>query len=283
MSGPRLSALVVARNEEARLPGCLASLTFADEIVVVLDRTTDRSAEIARGFGARVLEGAWEIEGDRRNAGLAACAGDWILEIDADERVPPDLAAEIRAVIAASAHDWHELPVDNWIGDRLVRHGWGGSFGTTAVPRLSRRGAKRWGRQRVHPGLEWHGSRGPRLRHALQHQVDRDISDMLRRLDRYSSARAADLLEKGDIGTLAGNLRRFVSRFFKCYVSRGGWREGGWGVLIALCAGLYPLLAHLKARLEPERHRPPSDVPAGQRHPPAGPAAGPARQPAPAA
>ncbi|MCS6853800.1 MAG: glycosyltransferase, partial [Elioraea sp.] len=88
MSAPRLSALVVARNEEARLGDCLASLRFADEIVVVLDRTTDRSADIARGVGARVLEGAWEIEGDRRNAGLAACTGDWILEIDADERVP---------------------------------------------------------------------------------------------------------------------------------------------------------------------------------------------------
>ena len=90
----------------------------------------------------------------------------------------------------------------------------------------------------------------------LQHYVDRDISDVLRRLDRYSSAKAADLLEAGEIGTLPGNLRRFVSRFVKCLVSRKGYREGGWGLLIALCAGLYPLLAHLKARLEPERHRP---------------------------
>ena len=64
------------------------------------------------------------------------------------------------------------------------------------------------------------------------------------------------LLDAGEIGTLPGNLRRFVSRFFKCLVSRKGYREGGWGLLIALCAGLYPLLAHLKARLEPERHRP---------------------------
>ena len=90
----------------------------------------------------------------------------------------------------------------------------------------------------------------------IQHYVDRDISDVLRRLDRYSSAKAADLLDAGEIGTLPGNLRRFVSRFFKCLVSRKGYREGGWGLLIALCAGLYPLLAHLKARLEPERHRP---------------------------
>ncbi len=256
MSRPRLSALVVARNEEARLAHCLEGLTFADEIVVVLDRSTDRSAEIARSFGARILEGAWEIEGERRNAGLTACQGEWILEIDADERVSPGLAAEIRRVIETSPYAWHEIPVNNFIGSRLVRYGWGGSFGTSAVPRLSRKGAKRWGLQRVHPSLAWTGSKGPRLTQAIHHHVDRDISDMLRRLDRYSSARAADLLAAGEIGTLGANLRRFVSRFLKCYVLRGGWREGGWGVLIALCAGLYPLLAHLKARLEPERHRP---------------------------
>ncbi|MFM7418506.1 MAG: glycosyltransferase, partial [Alphaproteobacteria bacterium] len=84
---PKLSILIVARNEEARLPDCLASASFADEIVVVLDRTTDGSAALARAAGALVLEGAWELEGDRRNAGIAACSGDWILELDADERV----------------------------------------------------------------------------------------------------------------------------------------------------------------------------------------------------
>jgi glycosyltransferase involved in cell wall biosynthesis len=256
VSPPRLSALVVARNEEERLPACLATLRFADELVVVLDRSTDRSGAIARAAGARLVEGAWDLEGARRNAGLDACTGDWVLEVDADERIPEALAAELRAVIATSPHAWHELPVDNFIGDRLVRHGWGGSFGTSAVPRLSRRGVKRWGMQRVHPSLSWTGSKGPRLTHAIRHYVDRDISDVLRRLDRYSSAKAADLLASGEIGTLPGNLRRFVSRFFKCLVSRKGYREGGWGLLIALCAGLYPLLAHLKARLEPERHRP---------------------------
>jgi hypothetical protein len=109
--------------------------------------------------------------------------------------------------------------------------------------------------QRVHPSLQWQGTRGPRLENALAHHVDRDISDMLRRLDRYSSAKAADLLASGDIGTLPANLRRLVSRFWKCFFARKGYREGGYGLLIALCAGLYPLLSHLKARLEPERHR----------------------------
>ena len=252
---PTLSALIVARNEEARLPDCLASVAFADEVVVVLDRSGDGSARIAREAGARVIEGGWELEGERRNAGLDACPGDWIIEVDADERGSPDLAAAIRETIATSTHAWHQVPVDNYVGDRLIRHGWAGSFGTTSVPRLSRRGAKRWRAQRVHPGLDWTGQEGPRItRGALIHLVDRDISDMLRRLDRYSSAKAADLLASGDIGTLGGNLRRFVSRAFKSYVSRQGYREGAWGVLLALCTGAFPLLSHLKARLEPERH-----------------------------
>lgn len=252
----RLSALVVARNEEARLPACLATLGFADEVVVVLDRSTDASAELARAAGARVLEGDWALEGDRRNAGIAACTGDWILEVDADERVPPGLANDIRHVIAVSPDAFHRIRIDNYVGERLILHGWGGSFGTTLKPILFRKGAKHWRAQRVHPGLDWTGREGERLTaHGIRHEVDRDISDMLRRLDRYSSAKAADLLEAGDIGTLGNNLRRFVSRTFKCLVGRKGYKEGGWGVLIALCAGLFPLLSHLKARLEPERHR----------------------------
>jgi glycosyltransferase involved in cell wall biosynthesis len=253
----RLSALVVARNEAARLPACLASLGFADEIVVVLDRSTDASAEISRAAGAVLLEGGWALEGDRRNAGIAACTGDWILEVDADERVPPELGAEIRALIARSDAAFHRVRIDNYVGERLILHGWGGSFGTTLKPILFRRGAKHWRAQRVHPGLDWTGSEGERLTaHGIRHEVDRDISDMLRRLDRYSSAKAADLLEQGEIGTLGNNVRRFISRTFKCLVGRKGYKEGGWGLLIALCAGLFPLLSYLKAKLEPERHRP---------------------------
>ncbi len=252
----RLSALLVARNEAARLEGCLASLAFADEIVVVLDRSTDASAQIAQAAGARVVEGEWALEGPRRNAGIAACSGDWVLEVDADETVPPELASLIRATIADSAHGFHRVAIDNYIGGRLVRHGWAGSFGTTAKPILFRRGAKHWRAQRVHPSLDWNGTEGAKIEAAaIRHDVDRDISDMLRRLDRYSSLRAADLLESGDIGTLPGNLRRFFSRFFKALVTRRGYREGGWGLLLAFCAGLFPLLSHLKARLEPERHR----------------------------
>ena len=247
---PTLSALVTVHNEEAQLADCLERLRFADEIVVVLDKCTDGSKAIAERLADRVIEGSWDIEGPRRNAGIAATSGDWILEVDADERVPVALADEIRALIVRTEFDWHEILVDNYIGDKLVRWGWGASFGKAAYPGLFRKGVKVWGNQRVHPALSWSGRKGPMLENRLDHYVDRNISDMIRRLDSYTTARARDLCDSGDIGSFANNLRRFFTRFIKCYVFRKGYREGGYGFLIALFAGLYPLISHLKARLE---------------------------------
>lgn len=243
-----LSALVVAHNEEKRLAACLEKLGFADEIVVVLDKCTDGSKAIAQGFTDRLVEGSWEREGPRRNTGIEACRGAWVVEVDADEHVTPELAAEIRRVVSASPDDYHLIPVDNWVGARLVRHGWGASFGKPAYPGLFRKEAKRWGDERVHPRLTLKGRQGPRLENRIQHYVDRDISDMIRRFDAYSTARAKDLRDSGNIGSGPGNARRIVSRFWRCYISRGGWREGGHGFLIALFAALYPLVSYLKAK-----------------------------------
>jgi glycosyltransferase involved in cell wall biosynthesis len=248
----KLSALIVARNEEARLPACLAAVSFADEIVVVLDRTTDGSRAVAEKLGARVIEGGWEVEGDRRNAGIAACAGPWILEVDADEIVPPELAAEIRSVVSSSTAARHLIPVDNYIGERLVRYGWGASFGKNAYPGLFRKGAKIWGRERVHPSLKFDGVEGAPLTARLIHHVDRNLSETIRRLDRYTSARAIDLRAKGDPDPTSRYVRRFFSRFWKCFVARKGYREGGYGLVIAALAGLYPLVSHLKAKYEKE-------------------------------
>lgn len=244
-----LSALVVAHNEEAQLADCLERLRSADEIVVVLDKCTDGSKDIARGFTDRILEGVWTLEGARRNAGLDACSGDWILEVDADERVPAALIDEIRAAIAGAEPGYFLVPFDNYVGNRLIRHGWGASWGVSAAPRLSARGTKRWGDQRIHPRLQLTGPKRW-LKTPIDHYVDASISDMIQRLDRYTTARAQDLREGGDIGGFVNNLRRMISRFVKCYVGRKGYREAHYGFLIALFAALYPMLSYLKAKLE---------------------------------
>lgn len=251
MSSPVLSALISVHNEEAQLADCLERLGFADEIVVLLDKCTDGSKAVAEQFTDQVHEGAWALEGDRRNAGIALCKGQWIFEVDADERVPAALGDEIRQTIETTSFDWHEILVDNYVGDRLVRWGWGASFGKAAYPGLFRKGVKEWGAQRVHPSLQWSGKKGPMLTNRLDHYVDRNISDMVKRLDNYSTARAKDLRDAGATwGSTANNVRRLFSRFFKCYVGRKGYTEGGYGLLIALFAGLYPLISHLKAKLE---------------------------------
>lgn len=245
-----LSAVISVHNEQDQLAACLQTLSFADQIVVLLDKCSDGSGDIARGFTDQIVEGEWAKEGERRNAGIAACAGKWVFEIDADERVSEELAQEIRATIRTTSFEWHEILVDNYVGSRLVRWGWGASFGKAAYPGLFKKGAKIWGDQRVHPSLTWSGRKGPKLKNRLVHYVDRNLSDMIRRLDNYSTARAKDLREQKTKDTTLNNVRRLISRFFKCYVSRKGYREGGYGLIIAICAGLFPLLSHLKATLE---------------------------------
>ncbi|MBT3533908.1 MAG: glycosyltransferase, partial [Rhodospirillaceae bacterium] len=135
-----LSVLVVVHNEEGQLADCLEALGFADELVVVLDKCTDGSKAIAEKCNARLVEGAWEIEGHRRNTGLDACRGNWILEVDADERANEALGQEITIAIEGLAEQpadgYFLLPFDNYIGTRLVRYGWGGSWGVSAAPRL---------------------------------------------------------------------------------------------------------------------------------------------------
>lgn len=251
MVAVKLSALVVARNEAAQLAACLDGLKFADEIVVVLDRSTDDSAKIARDYGAVILEGSWEIEGERRQAGQDACTGDYIFEVDADERVSPELAAEIRATLAAVSENspiWWRIPFDNYIGDRLVRYGWGAQFGVGAKAILYRKGCKSWGNQRVHPRVQMTGTAGAALQNRMLHYVDQNVSDMMQRLDRYTTLNAADLVASGTIGTLQKNVLRIFGRFWKCYVRRKGYREGELGLVIAIFAALYPLLSYVKAK-----------------------------------
>ena len=245
----RLSGLVCVRDEEARLTDCLNRLSFCDEIIVVADRCSDRTEVLAAALGARVVSGAFPLEGPRKQAGVDACTGDWILEIDADEWVSPSLGREIRKAITSDPKgDYFQIPVDNFVGQRLVRRGWGGSFGTSSVSRLYRNGVKHWKDHRVHPGVTYSGVLAGALKTPIEHKVDDDIADMVARLNRYTDLRALDLADTGGKMGVADNLFRGVRRFFKCYVGREGYKEGELGFLIALMAGLYPILSCLKAR-----------------------------------
>jgi glycosyltransferase involved in cell wall biosynthesis len=252
-SSLRLSAFICAHNEAKNIEACLKDLAFVDEIVVLLDRCTDETRMIAEKTGATILEGAWPIEGERRAAAQAACHGRWIFEVDADERVSPALAQEIIKVISDRESqgdhgpDWWRIAFDNYIGNRLVRYGWGAQFGVGAKAILYRKGIKTWGGQRVHPKVQMQGTSGPTLANRMDHLVDENISDMMLRLDRYTSLHAQDLCDEGNIGTFRKNVARIFGRFYKCFILRKGYREGDLGLTIAIFAGLYPFLSFVKA------------------------------------
>tara|TARA_R110000787_G_scaffold285173_2_gene400233 strand:+ start:196039 stop:196791 length:753 start_codon:yes stop_codon:yes gene_type:complete len=243
----KLSALVVIHNEAAILQDCLARLTFADELVVVLDRCTDASKAIAEKFNARLVEGAWPLEADRRHAGIDACEGPWIFEIDADEWVSDALVAEITASVAADDADFYFQPMHNYVGTRWVRYGWMAALAPDAKGSLFRKGCKTWGSEAVHANVTFSGRRGPDHTTGIQHNFVADISGLLKRFNRNTSLGAADLHQRGVKVRTRTLARKAVSRFWKCFVARKGYREGGVGLVIAALCALYPLVAHLKA------------------------------------
>ena len=249
----KLSIVVCVHNEAGQLADCLKTLTFADEIIVVLDRCTDDSKTISLEFGATIIEGDWPLEGPRRHAGIDLASSAWILEIDADERVTKTLAQEILQTIKASEPGYFLVPFNNFVGDRLIRNGWGGSWGVMAAPRLFTRGAKTWGDTYIHPPLILKGPKR-RLKNPLIHYVDKDFKDMIQRLWRYSNYRAQDIRSgNAKMPSLMSTLRRCCSRFLKCYLFRKGYKEGLWGFTIALMAALYPLISYLIANLESKK------------------------------
>ncbi len=250
---PTLTALCVVHNGEADLPDCLESVRFADELVVVLDRCTDGSKAIAERFGAKILEGAWPIEGPRRNAGLAACTSDYTLEIDADERATPALAAEIRSALDQKPAGGVFIPFDNRIGGKAITYGWGAYNGVGGKRCLFPSHTKSWGDERLHPPVK-QLPEVMKLRAAMIHHVYRDLPHMYARLLRYCHLAAEDMVDRNTIPRPTKTIRRFFSRFWKSYVSRQGRREGFYGVALALYSALYPALSHLMA-LEIRRAR----------------------------
>ena len=245
----QLSVLLIVNNEEKQLENCLKTLKFADEIIVILDKCIDKSEKISKKYTKKIYKGSWDIEGERRNFGINKCSKEWILEIDADERVTINLQKEIKILIKKSLSDWHLIPVNNFVGNKLVKYGWGAYFGKSAYPGLFRKGNKVWGKQRVHPKLILEGKKGESLKEPITHFYCKDISDMIIKLNSYSDTKAIDLLENNKNESLFKNFRRIFSRFWKSYFLRKGYKEKKIGIMIGLMAGLYPLISYIKYKM----------------------------------
>lgn len=255
----KISALIVARNEEINIENCLNSLKTIDEIILLLDRSTDNTINIAKNFNCTIYEGSWPSEGTRRNEGINKCSNDWILELDADERTSEELINEARNKILQlkdNTKGYFLIPFDNYIGNKRVRYGWGASWGVSSKPCLFNKNSKVWGNESIHPSLKLNNKQGF-LNNRINHYVDRNISDMINRLDRYTSAKAKDLRKSPkEIPPLWITIRRSLTRFYKCYITRKGYKEKGWGFLNATFAALFILISYLKAKLENDNEFP---------------------------
>jgi hypothetical protein len=236
------------QNQDARLSECLRALSFCDEVVVVADRCTDRSQEIARRQGATLVDGIFPLENQRKAAGLAACRGDWILELEAYEVVDRALAWEIRAVLQMKpAADAFEIPIDNYIGDERVRNGWLDGLSAARAVRLYKPGMKAWRPQRIDAGQALEGVAPGQLKGAIRRNLGGDLGGLFERLNRLSALSAEDMADQEQAPAPAGPLTT-LSRFARAYVVRGGWREGRLGLLVAALNAVFPLVAQMRTR-----------------------------------
>ena len=236
---PKLTATVITRNEAANIEAALASISWVDEVVVIDAESTDETAAMARRRGARVEVRPWAGYSAQKNYAASLASHDWILSIDADERVSPALASEIQTLLRADpAHPGYRVPrISHYLG-RWIR-------GTDWYPdyqlRLYDRRAGQWNGRAVHESVALNGVPG-RLEHDLQHFPYRDISHHLQTIDRYTTLAAEQMRAEGRTPSIAGILLHPPFAFLRNYVLRGGFRSGTAGLIVSLLNSYYVFL-----------------------------------------
>jgi glycosyltransferase involved in cell wall biosynthesis len=241
---PRLSAVVITHNEASRVAGCLESLAFADEIVVVDDESADETAEIARRYTPRVIVHAHEGENFdlNKNIGMDAATGDWVLLVDADERVTEALADEVRRVIEADPPEaafW--LPRREFYFGRHARH----AASSAQVLRLFRRGKARFSGGRLHAHPEVEGAIGT-LSAPLDHHAYDTLGAYWKKTRTYTDHEARTRFAAGERARLADVALEPAKLFRYRYWKLKGYKDGMHGLVFCLATSLYPLMQNWK-------------------------------------
>lgn len=239
-----LSVILITKNEEANLKDCLESVSFADEIIVVDSQSSDKTQEIARSFGAKLeITSDWPGFGPQKNRALNLATQDWVLSIDADERVTHELKQEILATMAsANAADCYAIPRSSWYCGRFMKHsGWYPDY----VDRLFKRGSAKFSDHLVHERLLPTGLSGKLKNHFL-HYSYRDFSQVLKKIDVYSSAAAQQAFKQGKKGGLGEALIHGFWAFFRTYVLRRGFLDGKHGLALAISNAATSYYKYLK-------------------------------------
>ncbi len=237
-----LSVLIITHNEEENIRDCLESVRWAEEIVVVDAESRDRTVEIARRYTDKIWVRPWAGYAAAKNFALQQCTRPWVLWLDADERVPPELRLEILHTLEYPQHAGYEIPRLAYFLGRWIHHGgWYPGY----VLRLFRRDAARFNENRVHEGVQLEGSVG-RLRHHLLHYTDRTLEHYLKKFNQYTSLAAEELADRGKRFRLIDLLLRPPYMFLRMYLLRAGFRDGLQGFLLAGFSAAYVFAKYAK-------------------------------------
>jgi len=241
---PKLSACIVARDEEDRIGDCIRSVAFCDEVLVVDSHSRDRTREIAAELGARVVERDWPGFVQQKEFAIRAAAHDWVLIVDADERASATLAREIAGLRERGfpgCAGWRMPRCTAYLG-RWIRHG--GWYPDLQL-RLFDRRRGRMGGHDPHDHAVVDGTLG-RLAGDLYHESYRDLADHLARMERYTTAMAEGMERRGRTAGALDLVTHAAARFFRYYVLKRGFLDGWRGLLIASLAAHYGLLKYAK-------------------------------------
>lgn len=247
-----LSVIIITKNEAENIRACIESVKWADEIIVVDSGSDDGTADICRSLGAQVFVHDWPGFGAQKNRALSYAGKDWILSLDADERVMPALRAEIEKALSSGLADGYEMPRLSSFCGRFMRHsGWYPDY----VLRLFRREQGRFSDALVHESVQLEG-RTSRLQQPLLHYSYRDLDDALFKLNRYSGAAAAMIQRRGKKGGLSQALLHGIWAFIRTYFLRAGFLDGREGFMLAVLNAEHSYYRYLKLGLnQAERPR----------------------------
>ncbi len=240
----QVSVTIITRDEAANIDACLASVAWADEVLVVDCGSTDRTVEIATARGARVIIKDWPGYGAQKNFAATEVAHDWVLSVDADERVSPELAREIRERLAADAvaEAGFRIPrVTFHLGRWIRTTDWYPDYQLRLYDR--RRG--RWKERRVHESVTADGPVG-QLREELQHYAYRDITHHHQTMDRYTTLAAEDMHASGRRAGFVDVALHPPAAFVRNYVLRRGFTDGMPGLIISTMNAHYVFLKFAK-------------------------------------
>jgi glycosyltransferase involved in cell wall biosynthesis len=254
VSRPTVSAIIVCFNEEERIQDCLESVRWCDEVVVVDSFSTDRTPEICRRYTERFIQRPWSGYREQKAYAHSQATKEWVLLVDADERVTAELQKEMLEVLTREAghYDGYSVPrLVYYLGRWWRRGGWYPDYDV----RLFRRDRATWGGSEPHEKIIVDGA-VRRLRHPLHHYSYRNMEDHLARINRFTSISSQDLNKAGGRWRLSDALLRPPGRFFRSYVLKGGFMEGFAGFYVAVTAAVYVFLKYAKLwELESEEKR----------------------------